>query len=59
MITFLVWMWISNIAVLLGAEFDAELEREQRTPGGHQLAYDEIKLPPRDEPKAKDKAKTA
>lgn len=28
-IVFLVWLWISNIAVLLGAEFDAELEREQ------------------------------
>jgi membrane protein len=26
-IVFLVWLWISNIAVLLGAEFDAELER--------------------------------
>jgi len=26
-IIFLIWMWISNIAILLGAEFDAELER--------------------------------
>lgn len=26
-IVFLVWLWISNVAVLLGAEFDAELER--------------------------------
>ncbi|MFI6102482.1 YihY/virulence factor BrkB family protein [Lentzea sp. NPDC051213] len=26
-IAFLVWLWISNIAVLLGAEFDAELRR--------------------------------
>ncbi len=26
-ITFLVWLWISNIAVLLGAEFNAERER--------------------------------
>jgi membrane protein len=26
-IAFLVWLWISNIAILLGAEFDAELER--------------------------------
>jgi len=26
-IVFLVWLWISNIALLLGAEFDAELER--------------------------------
>jgi membrane protein len=34
-IVFLVWLWISNIAVLLGAEFDAELER------GRQLAQGE------------------
>ena len=26
-IVFLVWLWISNIAVLLGAELNAELER--------------------------------
>ena len=28
-IIFLVWMWISNLAILLGAEFDAELEHER------------------------------
>jgi membrane protein len=28
-IVFLVWLWISNLAILLGAEFDAELERER------------------------------
>jgi membrane protein len=26
-IVFLVWLWISNVALLFGAEFDAELER--------------------------------
>jgi membrane protein len=26
-IIFLVWMWISNLAILMGAEFNAELER--------------------------------
>jgi membrane protein len=26
-IIFLIWLWISNIAILLGAEFNAELER--------------------------------
>ena len=49
-ITFLVWMWISNIAVLLGAEFDAELERERELRLGIN-AHDEIKLPPRVEKK--------
>jgi membrane protein len=34
-IVFLVWLWISNIAVLLGAEFDAELERARAIVGGH------------------------
>ncbi|HKP89298.1 MAG TPA: YihY/virulence factor BrkB family protein [Thermoleophilaceae bacterium] len=33
-ITFLVWLWISNIAVLLGAEFNAELERGRRIEEG-------------------------
>ena len=32
---FLVWLWISNIAVLLGAEFDAELERGRAIRAGH------------------------
>lgn len=34
-IIFLVWLWISNIAVLLGAEWNAELERGRRIEGGH------------------------
>ena len=34
-IIFLVWLWISNIAILLGAEFDAELERARRIESGH------------------------
>jgi membrane protein len=54
-ITFLVWMWISNIAVLLGAEFDAELERERELEAGIN-AHEEIKLPHREKPK--DKART-
>jgi membrane protein len=34
-IAFLVWMWISNIAILFGAEFDAELERGRAIAAGH------------------------
>jgi len=34
-IIFLVWLWISNIAVLLGAEFNAELERGRAMAAGH------------------------
>jgi membrane protein len=34
-VIFLVWLWISNIAVLLGAEFDAELHRGRAIEAGH------------------------
>jgi membrane protein len=34
-IIFLVWLWLSNIAILLGAEFDAELERSRAIAAGH------------------------
>jgi membrane protein len=34
-VVFLVWLWISNIAVLLGAELNAELERGRRIEAGH------------------------
>ncbi len=34
-IIFLVWLWISNIAVLLGAEFNAELQRGKQIEAGH------------------------
>jgi membrane protein len=33
-IVFLVWLWITNIAVLLGAEFNAETQRERAIQGG-------------------------
>jgi membrane protein len=34
-IIFLVWLWISNIALLLGGELNAELERERSIAAGH------------------------
>src|SRR5207244_11322427 len=33
-IVFLVWLWLSNLAVLLGAEFNAELERGRELASG-------------------------
>ncbi|MCG5467612.1 YihY/virulence factor BrkB family protein [Micromonospora sp. LAH09] len=36
-IIFLVWLWLSNIAILLGAEFDAELERGRAISAGHSV----------------------
>ena len=49
-IVFLVWLWISNIAVLLGAELNAELERGRQIEAG-QPPEEEPFLPPRDAPK--------
>ncbi|GLZ38054.1 YihY/virulence factor BrkB family protein [Actinokineospora sp. NBRC 105648] len=46
-IGFLVWLWISNIAVLLGAELDAELARAKQITEGVP-AEQEPFLPPRD-----------
>ena len=31
---FLVWLWITNIAILLGAELNAELERQRELESG-------------------------
>ncbi|MFV0132185.1 YihY/virulence factor BrkB family protein [Streptomyces sp. HMX87] len=34
-IIFLIWLWVTNIAILLGLEFDAELARQRVIDGGH------------------------
>ncbi|MBD0839518.1 YihY/virulence factor BrkB family protein [Streptomyces sp. TRM68416] len=34
-VVFLVWLWISNLAILLGLEFDAEAVRQRAIAGGH------------------------
>jgi membrane protein len=51
-IAFLVWLWISNIAILLGAELDAELERGRAIAAGHD-PNDEPFLQLRDDRKLK------
>ncbi|WP_410872778.1 YihY/virulence factor BrkB family protein [Nocardia sp. A7] len=48
-VVFLVWLWLSNVAVLLGAEFDAELARGRRIEQGQSPEYEPV-LPPRDAP---------
>jgi membrane protein len=45
-ILFLVWMWVSNIALLLGAELNSELERERELRAGLP-AEEGLQLPPR------------
>ncbi len=46
-IVFLVWLWVSNTALLLGAELDAEIERARELQAGIG-AEREVQLPPRD-----------
>ncbi|MGW3888184.1 YihY/virulence factor BrkB family protein [Micromonospora chokoriensis] len=53
-IIFLVWLWLSNIAILLGAEFDAELERGRAIAAGH-AADDEPYVELRDDRKIRKK----
>jgi membrane protein len=57
-VVFLVWLWISNLAVLLGAELNAELERERELQAGMTEAEETIQLPPRDTKKMDSDAKT-
>lgn len=46
-IVFLLWLWITNLALLFGAEFDAELERGRQLQAGIE-AEETLQLPPRD-----------
>ncbi|MDT5004801.1 MAG: rane protein [Mycobacterium sp.] len=46
-IVFLLWLWITNLALLFGAELDAELERGRQLQAGLPAERD-IQLPPRD-----------
>ena len=49
-IVFLTWLWISNVALLLGQEMNSELERQRELDAGLP-AEREIQLPPRAVPK--------
>jgi membrane protein len=51
LIVFLIWLWITNIVILLGAEFNSEMERARQIHGGMRPADKEPYLPMRDEPK--------
>ena len=47
-VAFLVWLWVTNIAVLFGAEFNAELQRSQQREAGQSAPIDAPFLEPRD-----------
>ncbi|SMH32636.1 membrane protein [Rathayibacter oskolensis] len=55
-IVFLLWLWITNLALLFGAEFDAELERGRQLQAGIE-AEEDLQLPPRDTRLSEKKAK--
>jgi membrane protein len=46
-VIFLIWLWITNMALLFGAELDAELERGRELQAGLP-AEEKVQLPPRD-----------
>ncbi|WP_101653077.1 YihY/virulence factor BrkB family protein [Brevibacterium ihuae] len=52
---FLFWLWLTNMALLFGAEFDSEIERARQLQAGV-LAEDTIQLPPRSTKKIVDDA---
>jgi membrane protein len=54
-IVFLLWLWITNLALLFGAEFDSETERSRELQAG-QPAEEELQLPARDTSKIDKKA---
>jgi len=58
-IIFLVWLWITNVAIVLGAEFNAEHERSKQLEEGTSGADRELQVDMRDEPKHKKRSRTA
>jgi membrane protein len=58
-ISFLVWLWITNVAILLGAEVNAERERSRQLRDGVPEAEREIQLEERSSPNGKKRARTA
>ena len=57
-IVFLLWLWITNLALLFGAELDAEIERGRELQAGI-AAEETIQLPPRDTSKSEKDAEKA
>lgn len=56
-LVFLLWLWLSNIAVLAGAELNAELERARAIEGGMRPVDKTPFLPLRDAPDDRDEAR--
>ncbi len=54
-VVLLLWLWITNLAILFGAEFNAELQRSQQRAAGEPAPLDEPFLEPRDTSKLEKK----
>ena len=50
-VVLLVWLWLTNVALLLGLELNAELERDRELRAGVPRADKELQLDARSEPK--------
>jgi membrane protein len=50
LVVLLIWLWISNLAILFGHQLNAELEREAEIEEGRPGAEREIQLQPRADP---------
>ena len=57
-VVFLIWLWVTNMAILLGAEFNAETERAKQLHTKVKGAERSLQLPER-EPAEPDHARTA
>ncbi len=58
-IVFLVWLWVTNVALLFGAEFNAELERGRRLAAGRPGAERELQMEERSARKRSKRSRAA
>ena len=58
-VIFLVWVWLTNVAILLGAELNAERERSRQLAAGTPGAERELQLDERSEPAPRQRTRTA
>ena len=58
-VVLLVWLWISNLALLFGHQLNAELERDRQLAEGRKRAAEEIQLEPRTPPKGERTTRSA
>jgi membrane protein len=58
-VVFLTWLWITNMAILLGAEFNAETERARQLEAGVAGAHRRLRLEEREPVSAQQRPKTA